>query len=298
MKRWLPPVIAVVVLAAVGAAFWSADRSAPIPSAQPSSAPAMGSCWQVTPSAVAGTLPWPGQPVGCTASHNAEIFYRGQVDHNLIKQYRAAKGQAGQAATILMGAEARSGCTGHANAFLGGAWRGAQLTIVPDFVAPEKDGFFACVAAQVADPGGTVIRDRTASLAGALNGPETKALDIDCYAQATGGALTYAPCTAAHKGEYVGLYTVTPLGAQFNGTELAGVVTSGCQALLNRFLGLASGAPNRTDIRSSYVGPTTSATWLGSDQSYACYATAATTLDKSIKGLGTRSLPQPPHVVD
>jgi hypothetical protein len=123
---------------------------------------------------------------------------------------------------------------------------------------------------------------RTATLHGAAGD-----LGIDC----TAGAASFVPCSADHTGEYVGLYTVTPLGAPFNGPELQTAVTNGCQALLNGFLALPAGAANRSDLRSSYVGPTTSATWLGSDQSYACFATASTTITGTIKGIGTRPLP-------
>jgi hypothetical protein len=290
MKRFLPAIVAVVILAAVGTAFWLADRSAPIPSAMPSSAPAAGSCWNVAASALTSTLPWPGNAVVCTQPHTAEVYYRAQVDHSLITTYRSAKGQNQQAATVLMAAEARSGCTGHVSAYLGGAWRSAQLTIVPSFVAPEKDGFYACSVAQVTGPGGATPVSRTAPLAGALAGPETKTLGIDCFTGA-GTTATFIGCTERHTGEFIGLYTVTPLGAAFNGPELQGAVTSGCQTLLNQFLDLPTGTANRSDLQSSYVGPSTSADWLGSDQTYACYAYASSPMTGSVKGLGTRPLP-------
>jgi hypothetical protein len=146
------------------------------------------------------------------------------------------------------------------------------------------------VVTQVADPGGTRIVARTATLAGVLASPGAAALWIDCYAQDAAGALSFVACAADHKGEYVGMYTVTPLGAAFNGPELRDAVTKGCQGILNQFIGLPNGAPNRPDLQSSFVGPTTSATWLGSDQSYACYATASTTIVGSVKRLGTRPL--------
>jgi Septum formation len=289
MKRLLPAAVAVVVLAAIGGVVWWANRSAPIPSSPPTSAPAVGSCWDVPAAKVPATLPWPGAPVACTASHTAEIYFVGQVDRSLVKDYQSAKGQAAQAAAVVMEGEARNGCTGRAIGYLGGAWRSSQLTIVPDFLTPEKNGFYACAVAQISDPGGDAIVTRTASLAGALTGADAKALAIDCYDGST--ELSFVPCTADHRGEYVGLYTVTPLGAQFNGPELQAAVTKGCQTILDGFLGLSAGSQSRDDLRSSYVGPTTSATWLGSDQSFACYAVAPDTISGSIKGLGTRSLP-------
>ena len=289
MKRLRPAAIAVVVLVVIGGVVWWANRSAPIPTKPPKGAPAVRSCWNVPAAKVSATLPWPGSPVACTAAHTAEIYFVGQVDRSLIKDYQSAKGEAAQAAAVVMEGEARNACTGRANSYLGGAWRSSQLTIVPDFLTPEKNGFYACAAAQISDPGGDGIVTRTAPLAGALTGAAAKALAIDCYDGTT--ALSFVPCTADHRGEYVGLYTVTPLGAPFNGPELQTAVTTGCQAILDGFLGLSAGSQSRDDLRSSYVGPTTSATWLGSDQSFACYAVAPSTISGSIKGLGTRPLP-------
>jgi hypothetical protein len=281
VKRILPVVIAIVVLAGIGGGLWLANRDAPIPSATPATAPAVGSCWDVDAATLTRPLPWPGHAVACTAPHTAEVFYTGQVDHSLIKDYRSAKGQAVTAASVLLAAEARSGCSGRATAYLGGAWRSAQLTVV----TPEKDGFYACAVAQVRDPGGTTVVRRTSALAGS----GVRDLGIDCYAGT--GDLSFVPCTAPHAGEYVGLYTVTPLGAAYNGPELQSAVTAGCQQILAGFLGLSAGATARTDLRSSYVGPTSESTWLGSDQSFACYASAGSTLTASVKGLGTRPLP-------
>jgi len=280
MRRVVPAAIAVLVLAGLAAALYFANRQTPIPTSS-TVMPATGSCWNVA--SISDPLPWSGSSVDCTQAHNAEIFYAAQVDRSLIKDYRGAKaGQQLQAATIIMQGEARSGCSGHAGAYLGGPWRGARVTIAPDFVGDARDGFYACAVAQVSDPGGTKLVTRTAALHGAA--PE---LGIDC----ADGATSFVPCSADHTSEYVGLYTVTPLGAAFNGPELQTAVTNGCQALLNGFLGLPAASASRSDLRSSYVGPTTSATWIGSDQSYACFATADATISGTIKGLGTRPLP-------
>ncbi len=278
MRRVLPVAIAALVLAGIALGLYFANRQGPIPTSS-SASPAVGSCWNVT--SVSAPMPWPGQPVDCATPHTAEIFYAAQVDRSLIKDYRAAKpGQDQEAASILMQGEARSGCSGRASAYLGSAWRADQVTIAPDFVGDVKDGFYACAVAQVSDPAGKLLVSRTTTLKGA------QGLGIDC----TVGEDSFVPCSVGHTSEYVGLYTVTPLGAPFNGPELQTAVTAGCQSLLNGFLGLPGGATNRSDLQSSYVGPTTSATWIGSDQSYACYATAANTITGSVKALGTRPL--------
>jgi hypothetical protein len=61
---------------------------------------------------------------------------------------------------------------------------------------------------------------------------------------------------------------------------------------VDHFVGLPAGTSSRTDLRASYVGPTSSLTWVGSDQSFACYASASTPIRGSIKGLGTGQLPR------
>jgi hypothetical protein len=286
----MPVAIAVFVLAVVATGLWWFNRSAPIPSTPPKTTPAVGSCWDVDPSAVVATLPWPGSPVECANQHTAEVFYTGQVDHTLIKTVHGAKGQDAQIANVLIEAQARTGCTAHVQAYLGGPWRSAQLSVVPDFIAPKSDGFYACSVSQVSDPGGGQIVPRSGTLRGALTG-SSAGIGIDCYAAGAGGALSFVPCTQDHTGEYVGLYAVTPFGAPYDGPKLQAAVTNGCQAILNGFLGLPAGATKRPDLRASFVGPTSSVTWVGSDQSFACYATASATMRGSIKGLGTRPLP-------
>jgi hypothetical protein len=98
----------------------------------------------------------------------------------------------------------------------------------------------------------------------------------------------YVSCDTPHDGEFVGTYTVTPLNAPFDGPKLQQVVTGGCADLVGRYVGA-----KRDDLRGAYVGPTTSRDWLGSDQTYACYAVVktGTTLTRTVKGIGSGPLP-------
>src|SRR5262249_7684764 len=180
-RRWLPSAIAVVVIAVVSVVIWLANRSAPIPTKPPATAPAVGSCCNVDGATIGGQMPWPGAPVACTAPHTAEVAVVGQVDAKLVRNAQRAKGQDAQVNAFLMTAGARARCSEKTGIYLGGAWRGAQLTVYPDFIAPAKNGFFACVVAQVADPGGSRLVTRTASLAGSLSGSGSS-LSIDCVA--------------------------------------------------------------------------------------------------------------------
>jgi Septum formation len=303
-RRLLPPAIAVVVIVIVGTVLWLANRSTPIPTTAPSAAPAVRSCWNVDVARIGQQLPWPGSPVACTAAHTAEIASVGQVDRRLVRTAQKATGQNATVNSFVMVTGARAACLDKVGSYVGGAWRGAQLTVYPDFVAPAKDGFFACVIAQVADPGGQRLVTRTASLAGALSGPGAASLGIDCVADSTSGAgassaapsgsnpaagLSFVECGQPHTSEFVGLYTVTPANAPYNGPEIQKVVTAGCQQLVDSFVGVAAGR-KRSDLRISEVGPDSPNLWAGSDQTFACYASASTPWSGSIKGIGTRAL--------
>jgi Septum formation len=292
VRRVLPVTVAVIVLAAAGVAVWWFGRTAPIPSTLPTGAPAVGSCWNEPAATLSGTDPFPGRPVPCTGPHTAEVYATGQVQHQLLRTERTATGQAAAVNRVLINGQARAGCSGGITDYLGGQWRRAQVTIVPALLAPAEDGFFACAVVQVSDPGGTRVMTRSAPVKGILKSAAAGTLAIDCYAKAADASLTYVPCGQDHAGEFVGVYTVTPIGAPFNGAELQTAVTGGCQQLVNSTLALAAGQPDRTDLRASYVGPTDSVTWLGSDQSYACYAVATSTTRGSISGLGNRPLPR------
>jgi Septum formation len=299
-RRLLPPTIAVVLIAVVSVVIWLANRSAPIPTKPPASAPAVGSCWNVDGAAIGGQMPWPGAPLACTAPHTAEVSAVGQVDAKLVRNAQRAKGQNAEVNSFLMTAAARARCSDKTGIYVGAAWRGAQLTVYPDFIAPAKNGFFACVVAQVADPGGTRLVTRTASLAGALNGSGATSLSIDCVAPTTASGagsstsaddqLEFVDCGKPHTAEFIALYTVTPAGAPYNGPAIKNAVTSGCQQLVDSFIGLSPGQ-QRTDLRVSEVGPDSANLWAGSDQSFACYASAQTPWTGSLKGLGTRPLP-------
>ena len=314
-RRLLPPAIAVVVIAVVGTVLWLANRSTPVSTTVPKVAPAVRSCWNVDSATIGRQLPWSGSPIACTAAHTAEIVSVGQVDQRLVRTAQKAKGQDATVNSFVMATSARAACLEKVGSYVGGAWRGAQLTVYPDFVAPAKDGFFACVIAQVADPGGQRLVTRTASLAGALSGPGAASLGIDCVGDSTsaGGAaaspapsgtppsgappsgaaaaagLSFVECWQPHTSEFVGLYTVTPANAPYNGPEIQKVVSAGCQQLVDSFVGVAAGQ-KRSDLRVSEVGPDSANLWAGSDQTFACYATASAPWSGSIKGIGTRGL--------
>ena len=60
--------------------------------------------------------------------------------------------------------------------------------------------------------------------------------------------------------------------------------------IVKAYMKLADTA-KREDVSSAYVGPKTSNSWIGSDQTFACYAHTDSATSASLAGLGTRPLP-------
>jgi hypothetical protein len=285
-RRILFPVgIAVLVIAVVSGLLWWVNRTGPIPTTPPSAAPAVGSCWNLDATTAGGQAPWPGTAVDCAAPHTVEVFYVGQVDHSLIVAERRASGQEKDVNSLVMIGEARAGCTVRGQDFLGDSPRGAQVAVLPDFLKPTDDGFYVCAIAQATGPNNDAFVPRTTSLKG-----QAKAVSISCVAAGTTDALTYVPCDKPHSSEFAGLYTVTPLNAPFDQQQLAAAVPAGCDKIVKAFMGLKDDA-KRDDVNSAYVGPKTSGAWIGSDQTFACFAHTATDTSASLAGLGTRPLP-------
>jgi Septum formation len=276
--------VGVLGLTAAGLVWWI-NRSTPIPSTPPANAPKVGACYAVPPAVARGPLPWPGSPVPCGAAHTAEVYHVGQVDHDLISRSRG-KGDDAKVATNLMFAEVRRACGAIASGYLGGDWHRDQVTLLANWITPARDGFFGCALAQVTGPGGADYVTRTGTLKGAGDsGP----LAIGCVAR-TGDSVRYASCTDEHSGEFVGAYRITPDNAPFDAKVVASAVTKGCGQVALTYLGLPATA-TRPDLNVGYVGPTTAETWLGSDQTFACYASASTPLRGTVRNLGTRPLP-------
>jgi hypothetical protein len=278
--------VAALVVVLAGGAFWWLRRPEQIPTRAPAGAPAIGSCWSVASAEAAGAFPWSGSPVPCTDNHTVEIYYLGQVDAALIRQQHRAKGSDRTIADNLMYAQVRIACGNFASVHLGGSWHTGRVRVVADWVTPVRDGFFACGLAEVADAAGDRFVGRTTGLKGALAGDAAARLAISC----ADGSGVFVGCDRKHRSEYVGTYTITPQNAPFNAAGLQTAVLTGCTQLVGRFLGGQAG-PGRTDVTAAYVGPTTASDWLGSDQTYACYAKTATDVVTSIHNLGTRPLP-------
>jgi Septum formation len=290
MQRALPMLIGGLLVAAlaIGLGVWF-GRPDPVSTQTPAGAPGVDSCWQVDQAASQGAHPWPAQPVDCAGLHTVDVFSVGQVDTDLVKQARDAEGDARRLAEGLMFGQARQACSKAARDFLGGDWHAGQVDVLANWIKPDRSGFFACAAVQTADPAATTFVERRGRLSLALargGGP----IGVQCVSKAS-GRLRYGGCATPHDGEFVGTYTVTPPEAPFDEAGVRNAVTKGCGALAAHFLGLPEGG-TRAGLRAAYVGPTSAAAWLGSDQAFACYVMADQPVRGSLRGLGRRPLPR------
>jgi Septum formation len=277
-------VISAVVLVAAGAAgAWWLARPDRVDAKTPAGAPATGSCWQVDEKVAGTAFPWPGKAVDCTASHTAEVFYVGQVAADLAAKAAGSKGEDAKINQNLMYAQARRACIVLGSKFLGGDWHSARVQIVASWIKPARTGHYGCAMVEATAPASKRFVARTASLRGAAS-----SLPIGCVARVD-GALAYAPCESAHEGEFVGTYTITPIDVPFDAQKVPASANTGCGVQTGNYVGAT-----RADLRAAYVGPTTGGDWLGSDQTYACYAmvTGGGPVRGSVKGIGAGPLPR------
>jgi len=271
----------------VGGAVWWINRSEPIPTKPPANAPKAGECWAIPSDQTPKAMPWPGGPVSCSSAHTAEMVQVGQVDRELTSKARVATGDDAKIAQGLMYAEARRACTESADRYLGTSWHRLQVTLLAAWIDPAGSGFYGCALAQITGPGGNTYVTRTGSLKGIGDGGP---LTIGCVAR-TGDTVRFASCDQPHTGEFVGMYRITPDNAPFDAKAVSDAATKGCTQAALAYLGLP-GTATRADLIVGYIGPSAAASWLGSDQTFDCYASASTPLRGTIRNLGTRPLPR------
>jgi Septum formation len=286
-RRWIGLIVFVVLAAVAAGVAWWVSRPDPdqVSARTPAGAPVAGSCWNVDEKTAGTAYPWPGKPVDCASRHTAEVYLVGQVDRDLAARTAKAKGNDAKLGRNLMYAQARRACTGLAAGYLGGNWHASRVQVIADWIKPASTGHFGCAVVEGTAPAAKAFAARTGSLRGALAAPDP--LGVACVARDS-GAQVYRGCDGPHDGEFVGTYTITPRDAPFDAAKVRAAATSGCGDLVTRYVGAS-----RTDLRPAYVGPVTASDWLGSDQTYACYAVVAGegTLTGSVKGIGSGGLP-------
>jgi hypothetical protein len=295
MKRAL--ILALVLAAVLGGVYWLIrPKDRVIPTKPPAAAPAVGSCWAIDEATAEKALPWTSNATPCASEHTAEVFYVGQAGQDLLRRFDQAKKDKGTKENVtlitnLLYAQARRACVVQASLYLAGSWHDARLRVLAAWIAPADDGFYGCALSEVDGPAGQHFVKRTGSLKNALQKGDASALAIACVDRGTASDLTYVGCADPHDGEFVGVYTITPLDAPYDDAGVRTAAQKGCTEVAAKYLNIV-GTQGRTDLNAGSVGPKSASDWLGSDQTYGCYAmSAAGRIKGSVKNLGLAPLP-------
>jgi len=288
VKRYVGPLVVGVAALAGVVILFVVTRTAKenqAPASAPTGVPAAGTCYAADDATRAKHLPWPVAPVDCAAAHTVEIAYAGPADRAIVGQANGGDEQARTGARVAMTVEAGRTCAAKASEYLGGKpWRTARVSLGVVWVDPTSAGFFTCILTERA----AVLDAKPVTRTGSVKGTP---LPAGCV---TGETLAYAPCDQPHDGEFVGVYTVA--NPNWPGPDKAKeFATKGCQLAAAGFLGIPSDA-KRDDLTLTYDGPTTQASWIGGDPSFACYATVPPGTPKlrgSLRGITTAPLPHP-----
>jgi hypothetical protein len=225
------------------------------------------------------------RPVDCRELHVAETFHVGD-------------GPDAPVAPVGGSAEMRTAyeqCSGQAETFLGGPWRGARLTV--RVVWPSREAWsggarwFRCDVAQT-DLDGGGESSRTGSLRGALR-DETE-LTLGCFdAEVKADAvrtMTAVGCTKRHAAEYVGLWTAPDVSYA---DQVADRTRSaaGCRSAIARF----ARVPDDDDVqfRSGWISYNpTRVEWQQGERGVRCFLWfSGGGLTRSLKGAGPSALP-------
>jgi hypothetical protein len=176
--------------------------------------------------------------------------------------------------------------------YLSGAWHNSRLQVLAAWIEPARNGFYGCALAEVDGPAAQRLVSRQGALKDALKDGDESPLAIACVSRGTADALTYITCDQPHDGEFVGSYTITPLDAPFDDTAVRNTAQRGCGQMALKYLGITADA-GRNDLNAGSVGPKTASDWLGSDQTFGCYAMALQgKLKGTLRDLGTKPLPR------
>jgi len=230
-------------------------------------------------------------PVDCAATHLTETVHVGTFTGD------AAQGDSPWRPGSRQYRTAFDDCGDKADAFLGGDWLGARLSI--NLVLPPAEAWsggsrwYRCDLAEVRSLDDTSMVSREGSLAGALAKPSP--LRYGCFNPRTKDGVVEemvpVACDKPHRSEFVGIWTAPDSSYQafIEGDEKA--VHRGCQRLIAAY----AKVPNDGDIQyrtgTIYFSPT-APEWEQGNRGVKCFSWDSTrTLNRSIKGGGPKLLP-------
>ncbi len=289
MRRWLAAPVTALVLAVAGCSLppgidGDLANGWATPPAATGFTPAAGTCHT--------TLERTGflasyNPVACTQRHKLETYHVGT--------YTGAVAAAKTAPSPSTGGGAYADCSRRADAFVGGSWRGAALTI--GVTVPSQDGWdggarwYRCDIGETdADNGGIVARQ--AGLKDALRGAAPLAFRCFGPQKTVDGRTTQPrlPCTRRHTTEYVGLWTAPKSRsyAAVHADEAA--LGRGCRGVIAAYTKVPDDGMLKYRTGWAALMPS-EAEWGYGERGVRCFLYLQDWPRRSLKGAGTKGLP-------
>jgi Septum formation len=265
-----------------------ADDWRPIAEARPF-VPRAGTCTLSLHTATASLSAY--NPVDCAEDHQAETVFVGIFGGAATEA--AAPPPAGSPAIR----EAYAECDRRTRAYLGDDWRVAGLWLGLTLPSPSAwsggGRWYRCEVAEVAPEDFDEVRPRRGSLAGALT--PSSPLRLGCFAVRTADGevdrMRPVTCEAAHRAEFVGVYTAPPELPYPKGDDQRDAFLQGCREPLARF----ANVPNDADLRFRtgliWIPPREDE-WQAGDRGVRCYLWVDDRdLKRSMRNAGPAGLP-------
>jgi Septum formation len=287
VRRWLAAAVATLAALAVtgcsdGPAGADLTAKWPMIAAATPFRPAAGACHE-TLEAIGSADTY--VPVSCTELHVSETFFVGTApEAPVVPSSGSAPAR-----------QAYEQCSGQAETFLGGPWRGARVAV--RVIWPSRQGWsggsrwFRCDVTET-DLDAQNDQSRTGSLAGAL--PGSSALLLGCFNPKVNAddvrTMTAVACPAKHKAEYVGTWTAPDIPYAEQTKDRTRTAT-GCRSVIAKY----TGVPDDSDMqyRSGWISYNpTRAQWQLGERRVRCFLWFSDrTLTRSLKGTGPKALP-------
>ncbi|GIF71432.1 septum formation family protein [Asanoa siamensis] len=226
-------------------------------------------------------------PVDCAATHVVETVHVGEIKNAGgkppvpgEKPYRTAY----------------ASCATSADAYLGGDWRTARLTLALVLPAPEAwqggSRWFRCDVAETRSLDDTSMASREGSLKGAL--AKASPLDYGCFTPKISKEVVQEmealPCNKTHRSEFVGIYTAPdkPYKTFIQDNDS---IHKACLNTVAAYAGLPKDGNLSFRTGTIYYYPT-AAEWDQGNRGVKCFSWDSNrTFSRSIKGGGTALLP-------
>ncbi len=260
----------------------------PLPPEPKIPVPTAPACYQLDVEDPTDVAKWP-PPVDCTTAHTVETIFVGEFTDVADRTTPPPSGGPERRAAFEQ-------CTSEASSYLGGDWRAGRLElylVVPsDLHWGAGARWYRCDLLEYRDLEDFPVVSRTASLKGGL--ADGSDLRLGCATVTASGdtvdKVMPATCTAAHNGEFAGVYDHPDGPYPTDQAARSKANLDGCRGVVAAFTGI----PNDSNFQyrtGQVASPFSKAAWELGNRGVRCYVWTPKNVSASLKGVGTAGLP-------